>query len=497
MKKKTINSLLCSILVCGIISGCSSKDTSETLTIAVKAENPKKTDFTLTDTYLADVNSENSVLIMPQLVGEVDKVFVTLGQDVKKGDALMTLDTEKVLDQHETADKNVKRATDARDLAIDMVSVKAPISGYIRSIEKNIGESISASTIITQIVDNEQMIIEIPFLTESVDDSFIGKEAVVTLSGTGEIVTGVVTKITGTPEFLYGGVQVNYLTISVDNSGFIKNGATANAMIGEISCSGSGTFESSGQMTVASGMNGTLDAVYVNSGDYVEAGDTIARVVNSGTQSQLNATENALTDALSFQQDMYELLEDHTIIAPIDGSITNLTVDSYDKISQTSVVAEVSSNVQKTISFFVTNEAMSHLEIGQEFSIENSSEKGIITEISSNADMNTGLFKVIGNLSDNTITSGSSAQISVASYQKNDALTLPYDSIVFESGNAYVYLFNDGIAKKTKVETGKFDSDTIIITSGITEEELVITSWSSGLRDGAMVQMEDTSHVDD
>ena len=68
--------------------------------------------------------------------------------------------------------------------------------------------------------------------------------------------------------------------------------------------------------------------------------------------------------------------------------------------------------------------------------------------------------------------------------QVKQVLTIPVDAVYYDSSDAYVYTVESGVVRKTPVETGIFDDEKIEIISGLSVESVVVTSWSSELRDG-------------
>src|SRR5437899_6337035 len=65
------------------------------------------------------------------------------------------------------------------------------------------------------------------------------------------------------------------------------------------------------------------------------------------------------------------------------------------------------------------------------------------------------------------------------------ALTVPASAIISEGGKKYVYTVEDGRAKRVAVQTGFDDGINIEITDGLNGNEKVITSGTSGVKDGA------------
>ena len=51
----------------------------------------------------------------------------------------------------------------------------------------------------------------------------------------------------------------------------------------------------------------------------------------------------------------------------------------------------------------------------------------------------------------------------------------------------------DGKAKKTNIITGLYDIDNIVVTDGLTGDEVIITTWSAQLRDGVAVSIKESN----
>jgi len=68
------------------------------------------------------------------------------------------------------------------------------------------------------------------------------------------------------------------------------------------------------------------------------------------------------------------------------------------------------------------------------------------------------------------------------------ALTIPVASIFYADGAPYVYVLKDAHAVRTDIETGLFDETSMQVTSGITAEDRVITTWSNEIYNGVEVR---------
>ena len=75
--------------------------------------------------------------------------------------------------------------------------------------------------------------------------------------------------------------------------------------------------------------------------------------------------------------------------------------------------------------------------------------------------------------------------------QQREALAVPRDALIKlpGSGTHYVFVANNGVAKKTNVVTGLSDDDYVEIKSGIEEGDIVVTTGTSRLRSGTPVTL--------
>ena len=72
-------------------------------------------------------------------------------------------------------------------------------------------------------------------------------------------------------------------------------------------------------------------------------------------------------------------------------------------------------------------------------------------------------------------------------------MTVPVDAVYCEGGVGNVYVYEDGTVHKKEVEVGIFDSELAEIKAGLTENDLVISTWSSELYEGSTVKLKDDS----
>ncbi|MFI3253745.1 MAG: HlyD family efflux transporter periplasmic adaptor subunit [Eubacteriales bacterium] len=483
-------SILClGLLTC--LTGCS-EEVVDTYVPPLQVEtiSPVREDFLTHGSSVAQLEPGSRVMVMPGITGEVEEVFVSLGDKVNIGDLICIIDSEAVETQCENADDAVSRAMDSINTLTESMLVKAPVSGYIQSIDESLSHSVSGSSQLAYISNQQQMTVKLPFLQSAVSNAWIGASAQLSFVDTGENLTGTVTEISGSPDYLYGNIPVNYVTISVNNPGGIPVGRKVAGSVQGVNCSADGSFESQASSPVMSGLAGTLDEIYVSVGQYVAAGTPMFRVVTPSSESQLKSAQDGLSDAVKARDDAYDLLADYQVTANIAGTVSDVYVKNLDFLGQTGAVIEISTTEQMELTFSVSEAVLPFLSRGQDLTISSQGKEvfGAISEISTVASAQNGLFTIKGVIEEEDILTGTTASVSYVDFLVEDALTIPFEAIHFVGEESFVYVIKDNTAWKTPVEVAQFTADKIIITQGISENDVLISSWSAQLRNGLQVE---------
>ena len=76
-------------------------------------------------------------------------------------------------------------------------------------------------------------------------------------------------------------------------------------------------------------------------------------------------------------------------------------------------------------------------------------------------------------------------------------MLVPVDAIYYSGGKGYVYLYEDGKAKMASVEIGLYDSENAQILSGIKADDMVVSTWSSNLYEGADIRLKSDAEAAD
>lgn len=306
----------------------------------------------------------------------------------------------------------------------------------------------------------------------------------------------------------------------------------ANPTTGDVSVTSSltGTVEAADVVYVYAKAGGDVTAVNVKAGDIVSQGQVLMEINTEQVESAKNNMDSAQVNLSQAQSNLnrmqilygsgdlsdqeYEQYQNNlksaelqyesaklqyekqveysTISAPIAGRVESVDVDVYDRVNQSAQLCVIAGEGQNSITFYVTQRMMQNLKTGDELEISKNGTTytGNITEISNMVDASTGLFKVKGDMTgSDEIAIGSTVKIELVTERAENAMLVPVDAIYYSGGNAYVYLYEDGKAKMTSVEVGIYDSENAQILSGLNADDMVVSTWSSNLYEGADIRL--------
>lgn len=232
----------------------------------------------------------------------------------------------------------------------------------------------------------------------------------------------------------------------------------------------------------------------VNTDKVQDIGKRTAALGVESAEAQVNSAKVGAAGAkigiesAEYQLDMY------TLTAPIDGIIEAVNVKEHDFASPQTPAFVISNKNTMTVTFGVSEGIRSTLRVGQKIKADRNGKQydAAITEIGSMIDQNTGLFLIKSCVStpDDSLLTGSSVKVTAQTYSQADAILIPYDAVYYDNSQPYVYVAADGFAKRINVETGIFNEDTITVLEGLSTEDVLITSWSANLRDGAEISVQ-------
>lgn len=185
-----------------------------------------------------------------------------------------------------------------------------------------------------------------------------------------------------------------------------------------------------------------------------------------------------------------------SVTAPISGKVESCSAEVYDRANMNGELCVISGEGEKKVTFYVTQRMLENLAVGDTLTVEKSGKTydAVINEINTMVDDATGLFKIEAQLADaDDAATGSTVKLTVTTGKAENVMTIPVDAVYYSGGKAYVYLYEDGKAKKASIEIGINDDDYVEVTDGLSADDLVVSTWSNNLYEGADIQLAGSS----
>ncbi len=289
--------------------------------------------------------------------------------------------------------------------------------------------------------------------------------------------------------------------------------------------SGTAPIEAFAEADVLAKVDGEVRELLVEEGDEVRKNQVLARLDGDRLRLELNESRARLAklqrdfernkelqarglisegdfeklqydlEALQASYNLASLELDYTQIrAPIDGVIS----ERYVKLGNTLAVGEPTFRVTSfdplVAYLHVPERAFRQLAAGQLVRINIDALGGdpfeaTVTRVSPIVDAETGTFKLTIEIRDETrrIKPGMFGRMNIVYDQHLNVLQVPRSAITERADSTYLFVVEDGIAKRRDIETGFSDQGMVEVTNGLSEGEQVITVGHVGLKNESKV----------
>ena len=189
-------------------------------------------------------------------------------------------------------------------------------------------------------------------------------------------------------------------------------------------------------------------------------------------------------------------LEEATIRAPFDGVLAELYITQGSMVGPQAPVALFVSNQVEAI-LNVEESRISQVKDGQSAAIQVSAYPGqdfpaVVTSVAPTADKESHTFvvKVTPVDGDHLLRSGMYANVSLLVDDKQAALLVPRTAVTEMNGQEIVYVVNgDSTVEQRPVTTGVTSGDQVEILSGLTAGQQVVIAGQASLQDGTKVEI--------
>ena len=289
--------------------------------------------------------------------------------------------------------------------------------------------------------------------------------------------------------------------------------------------SATAALEADAEALVVARTGGEITAILIEEGDYVEAGQVLARL--DGARQRLAAEQaranhrkllqeykrnlelhdKGLVSAGAFENIKYEVdaleaayelarldLSYTEIRAPISGVVSERLVKLANTVNSSEVLFRIADPESLVASLYVPQRELNRFRTGQAAEMSADALPGDIyaarvQRISPTVDAEKGTFKVTLEVkeSDHPLVPGMFTRINIVYDTHENALTVPAAAVSDEDSVHSLFVVDNGVARRVDVTTGYISRDRVEILSGIDENARVIVIGQNGLKDGARV----------
>lgn len=189
--------------------------------------------------------------------------------------------------------------------------------------------------------------------------------------------------------------------------------------------------------------------------------------------------------------DAQKALSDHRVYAPVSGVIAAKNVSDYNVVSSQTSSYVISQEGLPTVSFNLSEDGALAMTLGAPVTVtyNGSNYNAEVIELSPEADASTGLYAAKAQFTEDigAIRSGAVVKVMAITAQEKDTLTVSIDNVYYEGNQPYLYIYDNGTAKRADITIGMTTADKVSVTAGIAAHDAVITTWHPRLKDGAEV----------
>ena len=513
MKAKKLMAMGLAVTLCVSATACGkNKETTQVSKVSVEVENPQMGELTSDTTYIGTVEPQQQVYVMPKLSGTVTQVNYKVGDTVKEGDVLFKIDDEAYQVQMDSAQAAYNTAqagaTAATSGARDLQNYQT--EEQIRQLQKNLNDTYESKD------DMEDSLDELREQGKTASAQVASAQASVdSLSQS----LGVQKQDLAAKQTAMDEAKAIYDAKKADTSATKDDIKAAEAVYNtaktEYDAAAAAVTATSSQLALAKqGLSAAQAGVNtINSGktqlksgiDQIETSqDTLTDSLNTAKQAysitqnevypQTDATYTAQLNQAAVGIESAQMQLDYcTVTAPINGVIEAINVEKEGMAAAGNVAYIISNKDSMTVTFDVAEAAKNALNIGDHVTVERNGQTfdGSITEIGTMAGQQTKLFRVKATVTGagDALPNGVSVKVSATTEKEDNKMLIPFDSLYFSGGDAYVYCVEDNKLVRTSVTVGLMDDEHAVIEDGLTTDSLVVDNWSAKLRNGAEVEI--------
>jgi len=454
----------------------------------------QRRDLTVGVSGTGTVTPIESYYLKPLVTGEVLEAPFEVGDRVEKGDVLYRLDAKDAEMSIQQAELSVRQAQKSYDDLASNLTVRAGGAGGVQKVLVQKGDLVSPGTPIAEIADTSTLTAVLPFHSADAQRLSPGQSAQVTIAGTMETLPGTVESVSSAELVGPGGALVRQVKIRINNPGALTAADSATAVVGDIACAGSASFEEALRQTVVAQASGEVTQVHVTAGSGVSAGSALATLGGAAVQSSLEDMSIAVENARLSLQRAQDALENYTITAPISGTVIEKNIKAGDNVNniESGALAVIYDLSYLKLEMNISELDLSKIQEGQLVDITADAIPGevftgVVDRVSINGTTTNGfttypatiLLEDYGGLNPGMNVSAdiiverteNALSIPAAAVQRGDTVLVPQAGALSEDGSTVV---DPTKAEERAVTLGGGDGEYVEITSGLNEGDAVL-----------------------
>lgn len=453
----------------------------------------KRSDITVTLSGSGTLQPADSYTVTSLISGDILTAPFEEGDMVEKDQTLFTVDSADANSSVQQAENNLSDSQNKYSSTLKQLEdlkLKAGGPGTISELSVSEGDTVQAGQVVAAIRESSIMSIKVLFQKDAALDFFVGQSANVTLSGTYETYTGVVSSISAVDQVLTGNVVAREVTVDVSNPGAFSQQSSAYISIAAIEGLQNGTFDYKYQGNVVASVTGTVSKLNVKEGGRVTKGQIIAVLQSDSVDQQIQSAKSAVENAQLALDSQKNKVSGYTIKSPIAGTIVEKIYKEGDTLKAGEILCTVFDLSHLTLTLNVDELDITKVKTGQTVTVTADAASGkeytgTVTKININGTTKTGVTSYPVTIRiDQTegLLPGMNVDAKIVVESQENVLTVPVSAVL---RNNFVLLKTDAQDPKTteagipagfaytEVKLGAANDTAIVITEGLKEGDIV------------------------
>lgn len=333
-----------------------------------------------------------------KIIGTIDEVYVSVGKEVKKGDALFKIDAEETREKLSQANKEYMQLSDRVNSLrqdVENLVLTTPFDGHLIQAEKiKKGEYVNAGQSLGRLVDDSTMSLSLYFTYGYLGQIKEGMSAKISVPATMTTLTGKVDSVEPIRKVNPDGTICFRVNFSMKNPGTLTEGLEATAYIVNNQNEKLLPYDydylafSQEINLVAKSSGESVKVDLIEYSDY-KKGQELLILSNNNLIQTLEDEEKSLVALGERVSDLAKQAAETITTSPINGLITSLVIQPGSVLSGAGTPALVIADLSEmAISTNIDEIDISHVQLGMPVSVQYDQMEGtvfmegIITELS-------------------------------------------------------------------------------------------------------------------